>query len=1308
MSNLITPEPLASPSPASASTEDTPSTSGPLHLDTIRQKGQEVTVVCDAEGQIVFPTEVPPATQSPTSPERGAIAPPPPPPRSKSYQDQQSQQPQPDTTSPGAHPRLSKSEPIPPRSTHQPKASRPRMGAPGSGPGPRSATVTGARDRRAFTLPNRMKRSGTNISQLNRAISSYGGYASSSESSLSDSEDSDGEQQHKQFGRFHIRNEHYRTRGKVSKRDGRLSISLKDTSNTGYLAKALGTAARKLVPLTPDEGEEGPGDLERASSAETEIGPDAISCPKLNIVIMVIGSRGDAQPFLKVGKVLKEQYGHRVRIATHPAFREFVEKDSGLEFFSVGGDPSELMAFMVKNPGMIPTLESVKAGDIGRRRAAMAEMFDGFWRACINATDDEKDTRNLKMMGERDPFVADAIIANPPSFAHIHCAEALGIPLHLMFTFPYTPTQAFPHPLASIKKSNVDPGYTNFISYPLVEMMVWQGLGDLVNNFRVKTLGLDPVSTLWAPGATYRLHVPFTYMWSPGLVSKPSDWGPEVDVSGFVFLDLASTFKPPSPLTTFLSASDEPPIYIGFGSIVVDDANRFTSTIFDAVKLAGVRALVSKGWGGLGGDSLDVPENIFLLDNTPHDWLFPKVRACVIHGGAGTTAIALKCGKPTMIVPFFGDQHFWGSMVGNAGAGPEAVPYKNLTAEKLAEGIKYLLTEEAVKAAGEIAKSIEKEGDGAENACKAFHKHLVLAGKNSMRCSILRDKVAVWQLKNTNLRLSAMAADVVVDRGYVSWKKLRLLRHNEWNDFEGPGEPVTGVAGSLVSSAGKVFKGIGGVPYRIAKSREERRDRKERRRQRAARKNEQKGETGSDKEKREEGKESGAAAKGAGSAGEANAASHSGPPDTTEAVDHAADSNDEVKDEDTKNIKTTTSNAIHRRDTQMTTSTATDEDTPAEEFVTQVGRGAYKSASALARAPVDLSVALVQGFHNAPRLYGDDTVRRPIRVTGIKSGLHAAGHEFVYGIYDGWTGLVRLPVRGARDGGVRGFVTGVGMGVTGFVLKDIAALFGPVGYTLKGVVKQAERGRQPIKYIRRARITQGQREMGFLSERDRKRRVEEVIKGWETMRSLWTALELEEKKKGGLQVKLGARSRGKRGLGAVFESVETAERALAALKKGEGVESVVGREKGRESEDRGKSSAVAAKEKKKGADAKGSGTLSERRNREQRSENAAENNGESGGRSDADREETTVNGKGGGMKGASRPSGGATDPSLLGSDLLKFDGAGGDMGLSDDDAFGEERTPIGESDNPFSPSHRDIEKNKAENQRTLEKVNGRA
>jgi UDP:flavonoid glycosyltransferase YjiC (YdhE family) len=76
--------------------------------------------------------------------------------------------------------------------------------------------------------------------------------------------------------------------------------------------------------------------------------------------------------------------------------------------------------------------------------------------------------------------------------------------------------------------------------------------------------------------------------------------------------------------------------------------------IFNAVEKAGVRALVSKGWGGM-GDGMDIPDGVCMLDNTPHDWLFLRVDTVVHHGGARTTAVGFKCGKPTMIVPFFGD-----------------------------------------------------------------------------------------------------------------------------------------------------------------------------------------------------------------------------------------------------------------------------------------------------------------------------------------------------------------------------------------------------------------------------------------------------------------------------------------------------------------------------------------------------------------------------------------------------------------------------------------------------------------------------
>lgn len=161
------------------------------------------------------------------------------------------------------------------------------------------------------------------------------------------------------------------------------------------------------------------------------------SPPPLNVVVQVVGSRGDVQPFIALGKVLKDEYGHRVRLATHSTFRNFVEEND-LEFYDIGGDPAELMAFMVKNPGLMPGMDSLRSGDIGKRRKTMYKIVKGCWRSCIEMGDGTGLNASNGQLGNGDhasrPFVADAIIANPPSFAHIHCAEKLGIPLHLMFT----------------------------------------------------------------------------------------------------------------------------------------------------------------------------------------------------------------------------------------------------------------------------------------------------------------------------------------------------------------------------------------------------------------------------------------------------------------------------------------------------------------------------------------------------------------------------------------------------------------------------------------------------------------------------------------------------------------------------------------------------------------------------------------------------------------------------------------------------------------------------------------------------------
>lgn len=261
---------------------------------------------------------------------------------------------------------------------------------------------------------------------------------------------------------------------------------------------------------------------------------------------------------------------------------------------------------------------------------------------------------------------------------------------------------------------------------------------------------------------------------SPALIPQPDDWASHLSISGFLFLPLASNYQPPEELAAFLNAGP-PPVYIGFGSIVVDNPDALTKLIFEAVSKSGVRALVSKGWGSLGNRDMSIPENVFMLGNCPHDWLFPRVSCVVHHGGAGTMAAGIAAGKPTVIVPFFGDQPFWGDMVARAGAGPAPIPYKKLTAERLSAAITEALQPAMTERAVQLGALINKE-TGAETATSLFYSHLPL---RRMHCSLSPNRLAVWRISKTNIRLSAMAAAVLAREGLLQLDDLRLYSsHN--------------------------------------------------------------------------------------------------------------------------------------------------------------------------------------------------------------------------------------------------------------------------------------------------------------------------------------------------------------------------------------------------------------------------------------------------------------------------------------------------------------------------------------------------
>ena len=242
-----------------------------------------------------------------------------------------------------------------------------------------------------------------------------------------------------------------------------------------------------------------------------------------------------------------------------------------------------------------------------------------------------------------------------------------------------------------------------------------------------------------------------------------------------------------------------------------------------------------------------------------------------------------------------------------------------------------------------------------------------------------------------------------------------------------------------------------------------------------------------------------------------------------------------------------TLDSAHQADSSTPHTPVSGDDNLIRDLADETGGGLAKTGEAIAKAPMDLSLALAQGFHNAPRLYGDSTVRTAPRITGLKSGFHAAGKEFTLGVYDGITGLLMQPIKGGKEEGAIGAIKGVGKGVGGFVLKDIAALLSSA-YILKGVHKELVKKRQPTNHIRRAKFHQGQLDVDALAEEELDEVKIRVLKAWQVVEEI--RKEDEKLKKQGVKGRLRV-AREQRRKGAVsYEHVGVAMRELKAKREG--------------------------------------------------------------------------------------------------------------------------------------------------------------
>lgn len=350
----------------------------------------------------------------------------------------------------------------------------------------------------------------------------------------------------------------------------------------------------------------------------------------------------------------------------------------------------------------------------------------------------------------------DVLIESPSAMVGIHIAEALEIPYFRALPFPWTRTRSFPHPFA-VAERNLGRGY-NYMTFAMMDQVLWKGISGQINKWRKKGLGLAPTTV-----EKMEAHrVPCLYSWSPHLVSAPMDWHSWVHVTGYWFLDNPNLdWSPPDGLEEFLEADPvNKPVYIGFGSMVVSDPEEMTKIIVDSVIKAGVRAIISKGWSdklsssekdgpvavvkkevGKSKDKEEVyPSNVYMLKSVPHDWLFPRLAGAVHHGGAGTTAAGLRAGIPIVIKPYFGDQYFWAQRVEEAGVG---VWCHDLTVKKLTAALTAITTDEKmIKKAQLLGERIRAE-DGVGAAIHHFYHDLPIARERLKSLQEARNNLTV-------------------------------------------------------------------------------------------------------------------------------------------------------------------------------------------------------------------------------------------------------------------------------------------------------------------------------------------------------------------------------------------------------------------------------------------------------------------------------------------------------------------------------------------------------------------------------------
>lgn len=407
----------------------------------------------------------------------------------------------------------------------------------------------------------------------------------------------------------------------------------------------------------------------------------------MRVALIAAGSRGDVQPFIALARGF-QRAGHSVHIATHGEWRPYLEPlgievaDLPIDFAALleTADGRELMA-RGTNP-----FASTRA--LTRLIEPLIETTAAGLEAICRGAD-------ALIAGQLGVLIGDDRLAS------------LQIPYLLAPLLPFTPTVEFPSPLIPPLPAWIPMRSTlNLTSHRVLLTVMRMAMASAGR--RVVRAGSQRTPTRHPSGQR-----PTIYGYSASVLPRPRDWPAHIHTTGYWFLESPTDWTPPHSLSDFL-AGGQPPVYIGFGSMKSADAPRVTDVALAALRATGQRGVLYAGHGGL--ERRDDTDDVQFIGPTPHDWLFPKMRAAVIHGGAGTTSAALRAGLPTTIVPYLVDQPFWGAQVARIGVGPEPILRRKLSVESLTRAIETMASDREMQVRAERLGERLRAEDGVARA----------------------------------------------------------------------------------------------------------------------------------------------------------------------------------------------------------------------------------------------------------------------------------------------------------------------------------------------------------------------------------------------------------------------------------------------------------------------------------------------------------------------------------------------------------------------------------------------------------------